>query len=160
MLNDGIIGEVREKERAGEEPIVNLMEWVSRATLDVIGMAGFDHDFGALRNEYNEQVVAYKKAFDTPFDDGIKTAMFMAQFLPSITPYFLSLTKHFVPLLKEKQEARIYLANLSKEILKEKQKDFEARTTPKKDILNVVLGYGEAHQEDMKDQVLMFLAAG
>lgn len=34
--------------------VVNVYNWLSRATLDVIGLAGFDYEFGALDDDDNE----------------------------------------------------------------------------------------------------------
>lgn len=37
-----------------KDNIVRVSEWASRATLDIIGVAGMDHDFGSLHDSNNE----------------------------------------------------------------------------------------------------------
>ncbi|KAI0354829.1 cytochrome-450 hydroxylase [Trametes cingulata] len=44
---------------------LDVCHWVSRATFDVIGLAGFDYQFNAIRDESNELFMAYKDMFET-----------------------------------------------------------------------------------------------
>jgi len=43
---------------------LDVCRWVSRATFDVIGLAGFDYHFNAIQNEDNELFNAYKDMFE------------------------------------------------------------------------------------------------
>ncbi|KAI0917626.1 hypothetical protein AcW1_007212 [Taiwanofungus camphoratus] len=43
---------------------IDVCHWVSRATFDVIGSAGFDYQFNAIQNETNELFNAYKEMFE------------------------------------------------------------------------------------------------
>ncbi|OCH87337.1 cytochrome P450 [Obba rivulosa] len=43
---------------------IDVCHWVSRATFDVIGSAGFDYEFNAIENETNELFNAYKEMFE------------------------------------------------------------------------------------------------
>ncbi|TFK54257.1 cytochrome-450 hydroxylase [Heliocybe sulcata] len=43
---------------------LDVCSWVSRATFDVIGSAGFDYEFNAIQNESNELFLAYKEMFE------------------------------------------------------------------------------------------------
>ncbi|KAH9831350.1 cytochrome P450 [Rhodofomes roseus] len=43
---------------------LDVCHWVSRATFDVIGSAGFDYQFNAIQNETNELFSAYKEMFE------------------------------------------------------------------------------------------------
>ncbi|EMD39602.1 hypothetical protein CERSUDRAFT_80986 [Gelatoporia subvermispora B] len=43
---------------------IDVCHWVSRATFDVIGSAGFDYEFNAIENETNELFNAYKDMFE------------------------------------------------------------------------------------------------
>ncbi|KAG8895510.1 hypothetical protein FRB99_000505 [Tulasnella sp. 403] len=45
-------------------PTVDMVHWISRATFDVIGLAGFDYVFDAIKHEDNEVYLAYKEMFD------------------------------------------------------------------------------------------------
>nr|ASN66820.1 Cyp5139R1 [Phaffia rhodozyma] len=42
---------------------IDVLEWIGRATLDIIGRAGFDYHFNALKTEYNELADAFQKMF-------------------------------------------------------------------------------------------------
>jgi hypothetical protein len=49
---------------ASEHAVLNVSHWVSRATFDVVGLAGFDYHFHSLRGESEELYVAYRKMFN------------------------------------------------------------------------------------------------
>lgn len=46
-----------------DEAVIDVAHWVSRATLDVIGLAGFDYAFSALEHEDEEVYAAYRNMF-------------------------------------------------------------------------------------------------
>lgn len=41
-------------------PTIDITKWISRMTLDVIGEAGFDYNFGALDNTDSALAAVYK----------------------------------------------------------------------------------------------------
>ncbi|KZT59286.1 cytochrome P450 [Calocera cornea HHB12733] len=43
--------------------IMDVYQWLSRATLDIIGLAGFDYDFESLIHDKNELAVAFRELF-------------------------------------------------------------------------------------------------
>ncbi|CCO34133.1 hypothetical protein BN14_08225 [Rhizoctonia solani AG-1 IB] len=46
--------------------VIDVLSWLSRATLDIIGVAGFDYEFGALDgNDEDELSKAFNKAFES-----------------------------------------------------------------------------------------------
>lgn len=51
-----------EKDRENKTT-VNVSHWISRATFDVIGLAGFDYDFHALGEESEPVYMAYRRMF-------------------------------------------------------------------------------------------------
>ncbi|KAI0754478.1 cytochrome-450 hydroxylase [Daedaleopsis nitida] len=51
-----------EKRKGGAR--LDVCHWVSRATFDVIGLAGFDYQFNAIHDESNELFLAYKEMFE------------------------------------------------------------------------------------------------
>ncbi|CED83052.1 astaxanthin synthase [Phaffia rhodozyma] len=61
-------GSEAEGEKAGPSRLVSegvdVMFWIGRAMLDVIGLAGFDYDFDSIEKESNELSIAYKTMFD------------------------------------------------------------------------------------------------
>ncbi|KAH9932764.1 cytochrome-450 hydroxylase [Epithele typhae] len=52
-----------DEKRAGWSKL-DVCHWISRATFDVIGLAGFDYEFNAIHNESNELFAAYKEMFE------------------------------------------------------------------------------------------------
>ncbi|KAI9452156.1 cytochrome P450 [Russula earlei] len=67
-----------------QEPILNLSAWLSRATLDIIGEAGFDFDFGALDNSENSVTHMYDRLFVDSLYHGPLDALFKSfwRYLP------------------------------------------------------------------------------
>ncbi|KAJ3756252.1 cytochrome P450 [Lentinula raphanica] len=49
---------------AGGVATVDVCQWMSRATFDIIGLAGFDYNFNSIQDESNELFLAYKEMFD------------------------------------------------------------------------------------------------
>ncbi|KAA1472890.1 cytochrome P450 [Dentipellis sp. KUC8613] len=54
----------------GEGATLDVCRWISRATFDVIGIAGFDYQFNAIHNEDNELFCAYKDMFEVAVSQG------------------------------------------------------------------------------------------
>ncbi|KAF8159536.1 cytochrome-450 hydroxylase [Crassisporium funariophilum] len=50
--------------------VVDVCHWISRATFDVIGIAGFDYNFNAIDDETNELFGAYKEMFEVVISQG------------------------------------------------------------------------------------------
>jgi len=44
--------------------VIDVAHWISRATFDVIGLAGFDYDFHSLQDETEEVYGAYRRMFN------------------------------------------------------------------------------------------------
>lgn len=44
--------------------IIDVAHWISRASFDVIGLAGFNYDFHSLKDESEEVYGAYRKMFN------------------------------------------------------------------------------------------------
>ncbi|KAG7095748.1 hypothetical protein E1B28_006458 [Marasmius oreades] len=65
--------------------VFNIPAWISRATLDAIGLAGFDYDFGAMDNDDNRLAKVYKNLFADLFA-APTNGMFMVGTLISILP--------------------------------------------------------------------------
>ncbi|KAF6759987.1 cytochrome-450 hydroxylase [Ephemerocybe angulata] len=74
---------------------LDVCHWVSRATFDVIGVAGFDYQFNAIQNEDNELFHAYKDMFEIGISQGsaLSTAIIVyAPWLAKIFPNKISRT--------------------------------------------------------------------
>ena len=99
--------ELLDKSPTGEEGIeIDVCRWISRATFDVIGLAGeiflgwsaqqsdrstgFDYNFNAIQNESDELFCAYKEMFEIAIaqDDGIRAVLGL--YFPILNVLFVS----------------------------------------------------------------------
>lgn len=56
---------------------VDVKDWASRATLDIIGLAGLGRDFNAIKDPDNELICTYKKIFSPGRGGQITAVLFM-----------------------------------------------------------------------------------
>jgi len=61
-LRDSWLGILEQGDTRGCK--IDVCHWISRATFDVIGLAGFDYNFDAIKGGSNELIGAYKEMFD------------------------------------------------------------------------------------------------
>ena len=63
----------------GDKPSagIDVKDWTSRATLDIIGLAGLGRDFDAIKDPDNELIRTYKKIFSPGRGGQILAALFM-----------------------------------------------------------------------------------
>ncbi|KAF7289219.1 PseudoU-synth-2 domain-containing protein [Mycena indigotica] len=77
---------------ADHSAVFNLVEWASRATLDVIGEAAFDYSFGAMDNVDNPVGTAYRnvlmKTFGTPSNSSLLSHG-LIQYIPRLIREFV-----------------------------------------------------------------------
>ena len=62
----------------GDKPSasIDVKDWASRATLDIIGLAGLGRDFDSIKDPENELIVTYKKIFSPGRGSQILGALF------------------------------------------------------------------------------------
>jgi hypothetical protein len=53
-----------DEEKPLDKAKIDVLHWVSRATFDIIGLAGFDYSFQALKHESEEVYLAYRTMFN------------------------------------------------------------------------------------------------
>ncbi|KAF9478642.1 cytochrome-450 hydroxylase [Pholiota conissans] len=71
---------------ASPEPLtIDVCHWVSRATFDVIGLAGFDYSFNAIENESNELFCAYKEMFEVAISQSNPMRTIFRIYMPFIS---------------------------------------------------------------------------
>ncbi|KZT26770.1 cytochrome P450 [Neolentinus lepideus HHB14362 ss-1] len=70
--------------------VLDVCSWVSRATFDVIGSAGFDYEFNAIQDESNELFLAYKEMFEIAISQSAGGALrsVLAIYFPIINKLF------------------------------------------------------------------------
>ncbi|MCJ1387575.1 hypothetical protein MMC18_000418 [Xylographa bjoerkii] len=149
-----------EAAQAGQEKdlsstaVVALGTWMSRATLDIIGVAGMGQDFNAIEDPETELYTTYKKIFQ-----------------PSRAARMIGLASMFIPIqllrmlpLKRNDEimaASDVIKSVSRNLIRSKQRKMaEEKGRADVDILSVALESGGFSEEDLVNQMMTFLVAG
>lgn len=137
-----------------DAPVVEISDWVSRATLDIIGLAGMGQDFNAIGDPTNELTAAYRRVFTSRDNSRILRVLYF--FIP------LSLLK----ILPFRRNLAVFqAANTIKRacrllIRKKKERLEQKETRVEVDILSVALESGGFTEENLVNQMMTFLAAG
>ncbi|KAL4753908.1 hypothetical protein BDW72DRAFT_201139 [Aspergillus terricola var. indicus] len=145
----------------GGDNTVTVRPWASRATLDIIGLAGMDRDFGSLADPHNELAAQYHRVLeDAPL--WLKL-LFAAGFVLG--------TERIVTALPVKRNRNIaegarYVRQVAQQLIREKRE--RIKHTPNKvegggggkDILSVALSSGKFTDLELVDQMMTFIAAG
>jgi cytochrome P450 len=138
---------------------IEVLEWLNRTTLDIIGQAGFGTDINSLENPQTPIRQAYRLVF--AFDIGSRILHGMQAFMPS--------TKYIpAKMNRDIESARNIILNKATDIIHEKQGQAEA-DTKHNDIIALISrdnlkkktdGEEGLSLETMRDQVMTFLGAG
>ncbi|TFK44652.1 cytochrome-450 hydroxylase [Crucibulum laeve] len=75
---------------------IDICHWISRATFDVIGLAGFDYNFDAIRDETNELFMAYKEMFEVAISQGRPIRTIVGIYFPLFNTLFPDKAVHTV----------------------------------------------------------------
>ena len=143
--------------------MVEISTWTSRATLDIIGIAGMDKNFDATANPDSELYATYQKVFQPT----------SSQQLVGLLSFFLPLW--FVRSLpfahnETMAGAAATIRKICRELISEKQEKLKLtekevqepriQGSTDKDILSVAMKSGQFTTENLVDQLMTFLAAG
>ena len=133
---------------------VEISNWTSRATLDIIGTAGFGKDFNALDDPETELNVTYRKVLQP--SRAAQTLSFMGLVLP---PWLVQA----IPIAQNSKitDAAESIKRVARQLIHEKKVKLSVagkRTEP--DILSVAIESGGFSDEDLVNQLMTFLAAG
>lgn len=141
-----------------DDNVVQISNWASRATLDIVGLAGMDHDFESLQTPDNELNRQYRRFFN---DD------------PNVTRIILLLGLFVVDLKllqklpvrrnKTAQESSAIIRSVARQIIREKKEKMESNSSSTNngiDIISVALQSGTFTEENLVDQMMTFLTAG
>lgn len=78
-------------EASAAEAVLDVSLWASRATFDVIGLAGFDYHFNSLEDESEAVCLAYRRMFNA-VDKGPGLKGLLRIYFPLIEKVFVSKT--------------------------------------------------------------------
>lgn len=149
-----------EMEQAGETTrSFEVLEWLNRCTLDIIGKAGFGYDINSLEDADVPIRQAYRLVFN--FDLPSRVLHGIQAFFPA--------SKHIpVQMNRDIDKARDVILNKATEIITEKLDEAENNTRAK-DILALIARENKKLKEageagltftTMRDQIMTFLGAG
>ncbi|KAI2478388.1 Cytochrome P450 [Pyrenophora tritici-repentis] len=134
------------------ESVVEIREWASRATLDIIGVAGMGKDFDAITNPKNPLNETYRKIF------GSNRNAQIVQLLLGFLPHWLAAS---LPLKRNDEigNSIATIKSVAASLIAEKREKLKSGSTGT-DILSVALESGGFSDEDLVNQLMTFLAAG
>lgn len=137
-----------------QEVVVEISRWLSRATLDIIGVAGLGEEFRTIKNPDHEVVRAYSAVFDQrPPNSKIKLTLLVAK----------EVLARALPFKRNDNVAKAAgrLKTVARRLIEQKREGLgSSNKTDRKDILSVALDSGAFTDEMMVNQLLTFLAAG
>ncbi|KAI0419193.1 cytochrome P450 [Xylaria grammica] len=140
-------------EKSQKTAVIEVGNWASRVTLDIIGIAGLGRDFGAIKDPKSELNETYRKVFMPSKQAQILN--FLGQLLPEWV-----LTKLPVKRNDDINEASQYIRSVCRDLIQEKKRKLAVGKETDHDILSVALESGGFSDEDLVDQLMTFLAAG
>jgi cytochrome P450 len=136
--------------------VVRVGTWASRATLDIIGVAGMDHDFNSLQDPDNNLVQQYHKIM-TEHPKYVKVAFVLAMVIG--VPNLVSKLPFKVN-IQTKESSEVIRA-VARDMIRQKKEKLENKTAKNSvDIISVALESGTFTEDDLIDQMMTFLGAG
>lgn len=149
--------DLEQRQAAGDEDnTITVRNWASRATLDIIGVAGMDHDFDSLRDPSNKLNQSYQQIFQSP-GPGTKILFIIGSLMGDISLLQKMPTKRN----KRIDEGGKVIRDVARQMIrlkKEKMEDSSAQTGV--DIISVAMQSGVLDEENLVDQLMTFLGAG
>ncbi|KAL2443696.1 Cytochrome P450 monooxygenase FSL4 [Exophiala dermatitidis] len=149
-----------EKEvKNNDSSVVVLRGWATRTTLDIIGLAGMDHDFDSLHDPHNNVTQQYQRMRQEPARWEVVLGLVVSLFSPRWATIVSKLPSNR---RKQVQEASRYIRGVCRSIIQEKMDKMNAGGEDSKqvDIISVALRSGIFTHEKLVDQMMTFLAAG
>ncbi|KAE8319781.1 cytochrome P450 [Aspergillus transmontanensis] len=137
--------------------VLRMGAYASRAALDIVGVAGMDHDFQSLRDPNNKLVRTYQNLMSEP-PLYMKIIFLLTLLLGD--PAFV----HDLPLERNRSIERSSetIRDVARQMIRQKRAKWESgsSTTEDIDIVSVALRSGNFTEEELVDQMMTFLGAG
>lgn len=145
--------------------VINISHWISRATLDVIGLAGFDYQFNSLQNETEGVYLAYRKMFNAA-DKGPGFTGLLQLYFPILEKLFPDESTKVI------NESRRVIQDTGKKVVASKKAAILAEKScaseiREKDILSLLIKSNlssdpskRLSDDELLDQLSTFLFAG
>jgi len=133
--------------------VINVGNWASRVTLDIIGVAGLGRDFGAIKDPNTELNQTYRR-IARPSRAGQRLAL-LTLFVPGWIVNMLPVKRNDDIV----QASKVIRANC-RDLIQRKRAKLANKELTDVDILSVALESGGFSDENLVDQLMTFLAAG
>lgn len=136
-----------------EEAVIEAGEWASRATLDIIGVAGMGQDFRAI----HDPNTVLMKTYGTVFKPSRQ-----AQILGLLNLFLPGWFVRNLPIKRngDVEAAAKVIRTTCRQLIRTKKEKLERHELTDVDILSVALESGGFSEENLIDQLMTFLAAG
>lgn len=145
-----------ENRDATEDNTIQVRNWASRATLDIIGVAGMDHDFDSLRDPGNTLNKSYQRIFVGP-NLVTKILIVTGMMLGNVDMIAKLPTRRN----KDLAEGGAVVRDVARQMIRKKKAKMEdPNATTGFDIISVAMKSGTFDEENLVDQLMTFLGAG
>jgi len=154
-----MVRKVDESDKEGisslEGTVIKLTTWISRCTLDIIGLTGMGFDFNAIEDPTSELNVTYTKIFSP--SKQARNLQLAGLFIPIWLLRLLPVARN-----NDIAEAAATIRRNSREVIQRKKQAMAkaADDNSARDILSVALESNAFTEENLVDQTMTFLAAG
>ena len=147
-----------EDEESAEAPqhapgSIEVSNFSSRATLDIIGLCGMGQDFGSLKDESNKLNQTYRSLFSQRRADRILGLIGI--FVPFWIMSRLPVKRNFKVVA-----AAEYIKQLCRDLIAKKREKMARKEKTEVDIISVALESGGFTDEELVNQMMTFLVAG
>ena len=131
-----------------------LSQWTSRATLDIIGLAGIGQDFGCLQNPDTEIILAYRNVFHPRGQS--KVLYILSLVLPTRLLQAIPVQRN-----DDIRTAVTTIRRICRQLIQLKKTNIEKQGKNSGiDIISVAIESKAFSDENLIDQMMTFLAAG
>jgi cytochrome P450 len=136
-----------------DEIQIDVGDWASRCTLDIIGVAGLGYEFKATQGMDGKIAQQYRTVFNPSASS--RALLFLGIFLPRWVVENLPLERN-----REFKAATTGIRQMCKDLIRDKKAKLANKELQDVDILSVALESGQFSDENLVDQLMTFLAAG
>ena len=136
----------------GKAKAIDVNDWCSRATLDIIGVAGLGRDFHALDDTSNELLKTYRQLFTLG-----RTSRILAMLGFILPPWLV----RNLPLKRNDlvQRSSDTIKCICRELIENAKEDLKEEKT-RENILSIALKSGGFTEDELANQMMTFLLAG
>ncbi|PKK61700.1 cytochrome P450 [Rhizophagus irregularis] len=147
------------KELSQGDSNVNLTPYISKTTLDIIGLVGFSYEFNSLTSP-NELAVAYDGVFNTTPDMLHATIIMLSSYISFVRHIPFSVNLRY-------KEACDVIHRESQKLIEAKYKEAESGDLKSKDLLSLLINNNKTlpdeeklTYDELRNQIMTFLVAG